>query len=74
MSLGLVTPLALLVTRTTEAVPQRQHVLVLIPAVVVGHLAGRRLFAHLAHGNRYEAVVTAVLLVSVAAGLAGVIL
>ncbi|MGH9274734.1 MAG: hypothetical protein ACRDZU_08820, partial [Acidimicrobiales bacterium] len=61
-------------TRTTEAVPERQHVLVLIPAVVVGHLAGRRLFAHLAHGNRYEVVVTAVLLVSVAAGLAGVIL
>jgi uncharacterized membrane protein YfcA len=74
VSLGLVTPLALLVTRTTEAVPERQHVLVLIPAVVVGHLAGRRLFAHLAHGDRYEVVVTGVLLVSVAAGLVGVIL
>jgi uncharacterized membrane protein len=48
--------------------------LVLIPAVVVGHLAGRRLFAHLAHGDRYEVVVTTVLLVSVIAGLAGVIL
>lgn len=73
ISLGLVTPLALLVTRTTEAVPERQHVLVLIPAVVVGHIAGRRVFAHLAHGNRYEVVVTAVLLISVAVGLVGVI-
>jgi uncharacterized protein len=73
-ALGLVTPLALLVTRTTEAVPERAHVIAMIPAVVVGHLAGRRLFAHLAHGNRYEVVVTAVLLVSVVVGLVGVIL
>ena len=74
VSLGLVTPLALLVTRTTEAVPEALHVAVLMPAVVVGHLAGRRLFAHLAHGNRYEVVVTAVLLLSVTAGLLGVVL
>jgi hypothetical protein len=74
LSLGLITPLALLVTRTTEAVPEGLHVVVLVPAVAVGHLAGRRVFAHLAHGDRYEAVVTAVLLVSVAAGLAGVLL
>lgn len=74
LALGLVTPLALLVTRTTEAVPERTHVLVLIPAVVVGHLLGRRLFTHLAHGDRYEVVVTSVLLVSVVVGLVGVAL
>ena len=74
LSLGLITPLALLVTWTTEAVPERRHLVALIPATVVGHLAGRRAFAHLAHGDRYEAVVTAVLLVAVAAGLAGVLL
>lgn len=73
VSLGLVTPLALLVTRTTEAIPERRHVLVLIPAVIVGHVAGRRAFAHLAHGNRYEVVVTAVLLASVGVGLVGVV-
>jgi uncharacterized membrane protein YfcA len=72
--LGLVTPLALLVTWTTDAVPEAVHVAVLVPAVIVGHVAGRRGFARLAHGGRYELVVTAVLLVSVAAGLLGVVL
>lgn len=73
LSLGLVTPLALLVTWTTEAVPGRREVLALAPAVVVGHLGGRRIFARLAHGDRYEPVVTAVLLAAVTAGLVGVL-
>lgn len=72
--LGFVTPLALLVTRTTEAVPEGRQVAVLVPAVVVGHLLGRRGFARLAHSSHYELVVTIVLLGSVAAGLVGVIL
>ncbi len=74
LALGLVTPLALLVTRTTEAIPEAAHVAVLIPAVVLGHVAGRRMFARLAHGNRYELAVTAVLVLSVTAGLLGVVL
>lgn len=74
LALGLITPLALVVTRTTEAMPEGSDIAVLVPAVVVGHLGGRRIFARLAHGDRYETVVTAVLVVSVVAGLLGVIL
>jgi len=74
LALGIITPLALLVTWTTEAVPGGAQVLVCLPAVVGGHLAGRRLFSRLAHGPHYELVVTVVLLVSVTAGLAGVLL
>jgi uncharacterized protein len=73
LALGLVTPLALLVTRSTEAVPDGVHVAVLVPAVVLGHLLGRRGFAHLASADRYEPVVTGVLLLSVTAGLVGAI-
>jgi uncharacterized membrane protein YfcA len=74
LTMGLVTPLALLVTRTTEAVPEARYVVALVPATVVGHLSGRPLFARLAHGHRYEPVVTGVLLVSVAIGLVSVAL
>ena len=42
---------------------------VLVPVVVAGHLAGRPLFAALVRSGRYEAVLTAVLLASVAGGL-----
>lgn len=68
-SLGFMTPVALVVTRTTEAIPDLTLALALIPAVALGHLFGRRVFARLAHGSHYELVVTVVLLVSVASGL-----
>jgi hypothetical protein len=72
-ALGLITPIALLVTRSTEAVPEARHVAVLLPATIAGHLSGRPLFARLAHGPHYELVVTVVLLVSVAIGLISVV-
>jgi uncharacterized membrane protein YfcA len=73
LSLGLITPVALLVTRTTEAIPDAGLVAALVPAAFAGHLVGRRVFARLAHGPHYELVVTVVLLISVAAGLIGVV-
>ena len=73
LALGLVTPIALLVTRTEEALPDARLALALVPAAVVGHVAGRRTFARLAHGPHYELVVTIVLLSSVAAGVVGVL-
>lgn len=74
VALGLITPIALLVTRSTEAVPDIGLAAALVPAAILGHVLGRRAFAHLAHGPHYELVVTIVLLVSVAAGLLGVVL
>lgn len=72
-ALGLVTPIALLVTRTTEAIPDPGMAGALVPAVLLGHVLGRRAFARLAHGSHYEPVVTAVLLLSVTIGLATVV-
>lgn len=46
----------------------------LIPAVLAGHLVGRRGFARLARSDRYEPVLTAVLIVAVAVGLIGAVL
>lgn len=69
LSLGLITPIALLVTRTTDAIPDLPMAAALVPAAALGHLLGRRVFARLAHGPHYELVVTVVLLVSVASGL-----
>lgn len=74
LAMGVVTPVALLITRSTEAVPEGRYVVALLPAAVLGHLSGRPLFARLARGAHYEPVVTAVLLLSVAVGLAGVAL
>jgi hypothetical protein len=73
MSLGLITPIALVVTRTTEAIPDAALAAALVPSTLVGNLLGRRLFARLAHGPHYEPVVTGVLLVSVLAGLVTVV-
>jgi uncharacterized membrane protein YfcA len=41
----------------------------LVPAVLAGHLVGRRGFARLSEGGRYESVVTGVLVVAVLVGL-----
>lgn len=73
MALGLITPLALLVTRSSEAIPDMGLAIALIPAAAAGHLAGRRVFARLAHGPHYELVVTIVLLTAVVTGLLSVL-
>jgi uncharacterized membrane protein YfcA len=57
----------------TPALPDAALVLGLIPAVGLGHLAGRRVFARLAAGGGYENVLTATLLVAALAGLVGVL-
>jgi uncharacterized membrane protein YfcA len=64
---------ALLITGTDDAFSRLGLLLVLVPAVVAGHVAGRRGFARLAAGGAYEPVLTGILLLSVAAGLAGAI-
>jgi uncharacterized membrane protein YfcA len=64
---------ALLATGTHDAFSRLGLLLVLVPAVIAGHVAGRRGFARLAAGGAYEPVLTGVLLLSVAAGLAGAI-
>jgi uncharacterized protein len=61
---------ALLVTGTHGAVPSAQLVAILVPIGAIGQIAGRPLFGALAHRRAFEPVVTGVLLVSVAAGLA----
>jgi uncharacterized protein len=64
---------ALWATGTSDAMPGLGLAAALVPAVLAGHLAGRRGFARLAQGDSYEPILTAILLVSVAAGLAGAI-
>jgi uncharacterized membrane protein YfcA len=56
-----------------RAVPELVPLLALTPLVVVGHLAGRPVFARLARGH-YEDVLTAVLVASAVTGLATVLL
>ena len=70
LGLSVVGVIALLVTGTSGAVPDAGLVAVLVPVVVVGHLAGRPLFTALVRSGRYDEVLTAVLLASVAGGLA----
>jgi uncharacterized membrane protein YfcA len=72
VGLGLIGGGALLVTGT-DALPDAGLMAWLVPVVAAGHLAGRPLFARLAREGSYEPVVTAVLLVAVAAGLAGAV-
>lgn len=71
--LGLITPIALLVTRTEEALPQGTLAATLVPATIAGHLVGRRVFARLSHGPHYELVVTIALLTSVVVGVVGAV-
>jgi uncharacterized membrane protein YfcA len=61
--------LALWLTGTGEAKPDAGQTAILVPAVVVGSLIGRRAFARLAAGGRYEGILTAILLAAVALGL-----
>lgn len=68
LGLGAIAVLALALTGTGGAVPQASWVAALVPLAALGHLAGRPLFARIARGH-YEAALTGVLLVAVAAGL-----
>jgi uncharacterized membrane protein YfcA len=54
--------------------PDGRLLLGLLPGVLAGHLVGRRGFARLAHGGRYEVVLTVVLLAAVVIGLIGALL
>jgi uncharacterized protein len=74
LGLTAVSVIALVATGTSQAVPDALLTAVLIPVVAAGHLAGRPLFVALERSRRYETVVTVLLLVSVAAGLATAIL
>jgi uncharacterized protein len=74
LGLGLLSPLVLLATRTPGAVPDPRLLALGAPAILAGHLAGRRGFARLVARGHYERAVTALLLVAVVAGLAGVVL
>ena len=74
LGLSLVGVIALWVTGTSGAVPDAGLVALLVPVVAAGHIAGRPLFAALVRSGRYETVLTAVLIGSVAAGLLAAIL
>jgi uncharacterized membrane protein YfcA len=65
--------LALVVTGTSRAVPTLTQVAVLVPLVLLGHIAGRPIFARLAASGRYEPVLTGVLVVAVGLGLVTVV-
>jgi uncharacterized membrane protein YfcA len=72
LGLSVLSAAALAVTGT-PALPDGTLVAALVPAVALGHLAGRRVFARLAAGGRYEPVLTGVLVVAVLVGLASVL-
>ena len=64
---------ALAVSGTDGAIPPADALAALVPAVVVGHLAGRPVFARIAD-HHYEPVLTAVLIATALAGLATALL
>jgi uncharacterized membrane protein YfcA len=68
LGLSVTGAIALVVTGTHAAVPDATWLAALVPAVLAGHLAGRPVFARLAHGH-YEGVLTGVLIVAVGVGL-----
>jgi uncharacterized membrane protein YfcA len=69
LGLSVVGVAALLLTKTHGAVPTAAQVAILVPVVVAAHIAGRPLFRLLARSGSFDRVVTAILLVSVVAGL-----
>lgn len=60
-------------TGTSEAVPPAAAVAALVPLTVAGQIAGRPLFARLSVGGGYERMLTVVLVVSCAVGLAAAV-
>jgi uncharacterized membrane protein YfcA len=57
----------------TPALPDAWVLLAFVPLVAIGHLAGRRVFAHLAEGEHFELTLNVLLMVAVVAGLVGVL-
>ena len=74
VGLALVAAVALAFTGTDAAAPDATWVAALVPLTAAGQLAGRPAFSRLADTRSYERVLTLVLLVTVAAGLIGVLL
>jgi uncharacterized membrane protein YfcA len=74
LGLSVVGVAALVLTETHGAVPTATQVAILVPVVVVAHVAGRPLFRALARSGSFDRVVTAVLVISVLAGLATALL
>ncbi len=74
LGLSLVGALALLATGTHGAVPDATLVAILVPVVAISHVAGRPLFRALERADNYERVVTVLLLVALAVGLATAVL
>jgi uncharacterized membrane protein YfcA len=72
LGLSVLGALALLVTGT-PALPKASLIAGFVPTVVVAHLVGRRVFARLAAGGRYEPVLNVVLVFAVLLGLVGVL-
>ncbi|HYM59200.1 MAG TPA: sulfite exporter TauE/SafE family protein [Solirubrobacteraceae bacterium] len=68
VGLSLIGAAALAVSGTSGAVPGAAALAALVPLTLLGHLAGRPVFAHLAE-DRYEPVLTAVLVVAAVGGL-----
>jgi uncharacterized protein len=64
---------ALALSGTDGAIPPVDALAALVPATVVGHLGGRRVFARIAD-HHYEPVLTAVLIATALAGLATALL
>jgi uncharacterized membrane protein YfcA len=73
IGLAAIGAVALLATGDPE-LPDATLTLALVPAVLAGHLIGRRGFSRLAASDRYEPVLTAVLVVAVIVGLIGAVL
>jgi uncharacterized protein len=70
LGLAVVSAIALWITGTSGAVPDADVLAALMPVVALGGIAGRPVFARLAHSGDYEPVLTGVLVVSVLSGLA----
>jgi uncharacterized protein len=74
VGLSLVGAATLALTGTSTALPDAAWIAALVPLTALGQLAGRPLFARIAAARSYERVLTAVLLVTVMAGLISVLL
>ncbi|MDP9294221.1 MAG: hypothetical protein M3O90_07355, partial [Actinomycetota bacterium] len=68
VGLSVIGAAALAVSGTSGAVPHAATLAALVPLTLLGHLAGRPVFARLAE-DRYELVLTAVLVVAAVGGL-----
>jgi uncharacterized membrane protein YfcA len=69
LGLSVIGAIAILATGTSDAVPRGWLVALFVPLVLLAHLAGRPLFAHLAETGRFEPVLNATLVLAVVTGL-----